>query len=245
MDKQEPMNPHWYQRIFSIFRFSTACKVLFISVGILMIAACVALLQHVMMLPRAAQQPVDLLFVLGGSIRREIYVSQLAKQFPKTRILISAGSDAPCILKLFERINAPQGQVWLEKCADSTFGNFFFTIPILKQWQIRHVKLITSPSHLPRAQWMAQILFGAHGIWVELDLTEETGVPGNQEFQIKTALDLTRALIWAIVSQGFNPSCREVVSLVNVDVVEWCQEGFSCELQGDVSPKQICESINL
>ena len=233
-----------FQRFYSRFPWKTVYKLLLMSVSIFIIAAGVALSRHVMMLPQAAQQPVDLFLVLGGSIRREIYVSQLAQQFPQTRILISTGSDDPCILKLFERINAPMEQVWLEKCADSTFGNFLFTIPILKEWKVRHVKLITSPSHLPRAQWMAQILLGAHGIWVEFDLVEETGKPGNQEFPVKTALDVTRALLWAAISQGFNPSCQDLIRLLEVDAVEWCAEGFSCEYQGGVRSQQICKSIN-
>jgi uncharacterized SAM-binding protein YcdF (DUF218 family) len=209
-----------------------------------MITLLVALLSQVMMLPTAAQKPVDLFFVLGGSIRREIYVSQLAKQFPQTRILISTGSDDPCIFKLFERIQAPMEQVWLEKCADSTFGNFFFSLPLLKRWQIHHVKLITSGSHLPRAQWMAQMLLGAHGIWVEIDIVEEAGIPGNQESLFKTVLDLTRTLVWTLASQGLNPSCQKIVSLEKIDLMEWCREGFSCERQGNVDPQQICEALH-
>lgn len=238
------MNPRQPQGILSIFRLKIVRKVLLTSASLLIIASLVALSSQIMLLRSASQKPVDLFFVLGGSIRREIYVSQLAKQFPQTRILISTGSDDPCILKLFERINAPIEQVWLEKCADSTFGNFFFTLPIFKRWQVHHIKLITSASHLPRAKWMAQILLGAHGIWVEVDVVEETGIPGNQESILKTTLDMTRTLLWAVASHGLHPSCQKVVSLVNIDLAEWCGEGFSCEHQGNVSPQQICETLH-
>jgi uncharacterized SAM-binding protein YcdF (DUF218 family) len=164
-----------YQSILTFLKLKIIRRVVFSSISLLLIASLVALFSQMIRLPTAAQQPVDLFFVLGGSIRREIYVSQLARQFPQTRILISTGSDDPCIFKLFERIQAPMEQVWLEKCADSTFGNFFFSLPVLKQWQIHHVKLITSASHLPRAQWIAQILLGAHGIWVEVDIGRRNG----------------------------------------------------------------------
>ncbi len=238
------MNPRLFQRLLAFFKLKIVRRVLFAVVSLLTIASLAALLSHILLLRTASQKPVDLFFVLGGSIRREIYVSQLVKQFPNTRILISTGSDDPCILKLFERINAPTKQVWLEKCADSTFGNFFFSLPILRQWQIHHIKLITSASHLPRAKWMAQIILGAHGIWVEVDVVEETGIPGNQESFLKTILDVTRSLVWALASQGFSPSCQKIVSLETIDLLEWCDEGFSCEHQGNVDPQQICEVLH-
>jgi uncharacterized SAM-binding protein YcdF (DUF218 family) len=236
------MNPQKFQRQIRFFKLKIVRRIVLTSITLFIIASLAALLSQILRLSTAAQQPVDLFFVLGGSIRREIYVSQLAKQFPNTRILISTGSDDPCIFKLFERVNAPVEQVWLEKCADSTFGNFFFSLPLLKQWQIHHVKLITSESHLPRAKWMAQILLGAHGMWVEVDVVEETGIPGNQESGLKTILDLMRAVIWAVASQGFDPSCQNIVALDNIDLIEWCRDGFSCEHQGNVKPQQICES---
>ena len=237
------MNPRPFQHLLTFFKRKIVKRVLFTSLSLLMIASLAALLSHILLLRSASQKQVDLFFVLGGSIRREIYVSQLAKQFPNTRILISTGSDDPCIFKLFEQINAPTEQVWLEKCADSTFGNFFFSLPLLKQWQINHVKLITSASHLPRAKWMGQILLGTHGIWMEVDVVEETGTPGNQESPLKTVLDLIRALLWAIASQGLDPSCQKIVALENIDLLEWCREGFSCEHQGNVKPQQICQLL--
>jgi uncharacterized SAM-binding protein YcdF (DUF218 family) len=180
----------------------------------------------------AASAPVDTFFVLGGSIRREIYVAQLAKQHPDTRVLISQGSKDPCILQLFQRENAPIPQVWLEKCAKSTFENFYFNIPILHQWGVRKVKLITSPTHMPRAQWLARILLGAHGIWVETDLVEEQGIPGNRESWLKTGLDVARSVIWAGLSQVIHPRCSEVIPLSSVDLEAWRSSGFKCERQG-------------
>jgi len=54
------------------------------------------------------QKPVEAILVLGGSIRREIYVANLAQQYPDIPILISQGSEDPCILLLFERAKAPK-----------------------------------------------------------------------------------------------------------------------------------------
>ena len=192
------------------------------------------LLINTIALRSAALSPVDAVFVLGGSIRREIYVAELAKQHPETPILISQGSQDPCIWLIFQRAQAPIRQVWLEKCAESTFGNFYFNLPLLRQWRVHKVKLITSATHLPRAKWMAQILLGAHGIWVEPEIVPEAGVPGNRESWIKTSLDVGRSLLWAVASQVYLPPCAKVMPLSEVDMQEWRQQGFKCEHQGKV-----------
>ncbi|MEB3281538.1 MAG: YdcF family protein [Lyngbya sp.] len=225
----------------SIFRRRLPQKVLLMILGILLIVTSLRLIPQLIALPSAAQKPVDTFFVLGGSIKREIFVSELAVQFPNTRILISTGSDDPCTLRLFQRNNAPIEQVWLEKCANSTFSNFVFSQPLLSRWNARHIQLITSKSHLPRALWMAQIILGSHGIWVEPKLVPETGVPGNRESVIKTTLDVTRALIWAFISQIVQPNCSNVVQLSNINLKQWCEDGFSCEYQAKINTEAICE----
>ncbi len=190
------------------------------------------LLNIIFKLPHNAALPSDAFLVLGGSINREIYAAQLAKQNPHTPILISQGSKEPCILLIFQRDQAPIDQVWLENCAESTFGNFFFSLPVLERWQVRKVTLITSASHLPRAKLLSYVLLGSHGIWVDLDIAPETGVPGNQEFWLKTGIDLVRSLFWALLSQGIGPSCSKLYQLEDVDLSTWKTKGFTCEKQG-------------
>lgn len=183
----------------------------------------------------ASSQPVDALFVLGGSIRREIYVAQLAKQFPQTPILISQGSPEPCIRIIFQREAADLQdlqKVWLENCANSTFENFYYSLPILQRWGVHKVKLITSGSHVLRSKLMAKIIFGSHGIWIEPEVPKEIGVPGNQEYWLKTALDVTRSLLWTIPSQFIQPQCSQVTKLIDVDMQTWQKRGFKCENQG-------------
>ncbi|WP_369076452.1 YdcF family protein [Coleofasciculus sp. LEGE 07081] len=189
------------------------------------------LLLNTLRLQTAASAPVDTVFVLGGSIRREVYAAEFAKEHPQTRVLISQGSEPPCILLVFQKFKAPIRQVWLEECAESTFDNFYFNIPLLRQWNVRNVKLITSPTHLPRAEWMAQILLGAQGIWVEVTPVEELGIPGNQESWLKTGLDVTRSLIWAVLSQVIQPHCSQLTPLTDVDLAVWQKLDFKCENQ--------------
>ncbi|WP_392530876.1 YdcF family protein [Nostoc sp. C117] len=187
----------------------------------------------------ASSQPVDAFFVLGGSISRETYVVQQAKQYPQIPILISHGSPDPCIWLIFQRESVSLENVWLEKCANSTFENFYYGIPILRYWRVHKVKLITSPTHLPRAKWMAQILLGAHGIWVQTEIVQEFGIPGNHESWLKTGLDLTRSLLWAILSQIIQPQCSGIIKLAKVDLPDWQNRGFKCEHQGGLGDRGI------
>jgi uncharacterized SAM-binding protein YcdF (DUF218 family) len=205
--------------------------------GLLGVAIAGWLLSISLRLSAAASGPVDAIFVLGGSIRREMYVVQLRSQSPHIPILISRGSEDPCVWLLFEQQNVPMERVWLEGCAQDTFGNFYYGIPILRRWGVHKVKLITSQTHLPRAQWLAQVSFGAHGIWVETEVAPEKGVPGNSEAWIKTALDVTRGVLWAIGSQLVTPECNQITPLAGVDLEMWRKQGFKCEHQGNLDGK--------
>ncbi|WP_026100009.1 YdcF family protein [Fortiea contorta] len=181
-----------------------------------------------------SSQPVNGLFVLGGSIQREIYVAEAAKRYPQIPILISQGSPDPCVWLIFQREAADLSNVWLEKCADSTWGNFYYGITILRRWGVTKVTLITSQSHLPRAKWIAQILFGANRIWVDVEVVPERGVPGNRESWLKTGLDVTRSLLWAVFSPIIQPQCSQVIRLADVDMSAWELQGFKCERQGNL-----------
>ncbi|MBE9225616.1 YdcF family protein [Phormidium sp. LEGE 05292] len=220
------------------FRFWLRCfgkRSLLIGLFVLCLVLGILLLYNSAILYAASQKPVGAILVLGGSITREIHVAQLAKQSPEIPILISHGSLAPCILLIFQRAAAPIDNVWLENCANSTFGNFYYNLPILKQWQVNKVKLVTSATHLPRAIWLAQIMLGSHGIWVELEIATEThGVPANRESFFVTTIDVTRGLIWAIVSQFHEPKCTNLIPLSQVDLNIWKMKGFKCERQANL-----------
>jgi len=196
---------------------------------------CVLLLTYLVVLfitlKSASSGAVDAILVLGGSIEREIYAAELVKQSPQIPILISKGSIDPCVWLVFRRQAAPMSNVWLEKCADSTFDNFYYSLPTLSNWGVHKVKLITSESHLPRAKWMAQILLGSHGIWVEPDIVREVGIPGNHESWFKTSVDVTRSLLWVPFSPFVHPQCSQITNLARVRIYNWQYGGFHCERQ--------------
>lgn len=185
---------------------------------------------------QGAHRPnADAILMLGGSIRREIYLADQVTQGLKLPILISQGSPDPCIKILFERAAAALDQIWLETCAQSTFDNFRYGWPVLKDWQVRRVQVVTSATHLPRARWLAQIMLGSHGLWVDMVIVPEQGIPGNQERSLKTALDVTRALGWAVLSQVYSPPCGTITPLAAVDLADWESRDYKCEHQGGIN----------
>jgi uncharacterized SAM-binding protein YcdF (DUF218 family) len=218
LDLKRRLNQKRRQRVFLL--------VIFTLLGCFMINL---LFNLTIRLPINSERPIDAILVLGGSIKREVEAAYLARQKPEIPILISQGSADPCILQLFEREGANSKGVWLEKCARSTFGNFFFSTPILRRWGVHKVQLITSQTHLPRAQWLAQIHLGAQGIAVEVDAVTEAGIPGNRELPLKTYLDVTRSAIWVFFAQFIQPPCFDVIELTNVDLASWREQGFTCE----------------
>lgn len=185
-------------------------------------------------LPLNARTATDSILILGGSISREIHGAKLAIENPSLPILIARGSPDPCIYRVFARSNAPMDKVWLEVCSNSTFGNFVFALPILKQWQVKKIKLVTSGTHIRRSQWLARIMLGSHGIWVDVDIAPEKGIPGNQEYLFKTVLDLSRGVAWSFVSQLFQPSCSQMYPLKTIDLSQWRDRNYACERQGKI-----------
>jgi uncharacterized SAM-binding protein YcdF (DUF218 family) len=182
----------------------------------------------------AGRSPVDAVLVLGGSIRREIHAAALVRQLPGVPMLISQGASDPCVKSVFDRAQVSGDRVWVERCAHSTFGNFYYSLPILQLWNVHRVKLVTSPSHLPRSLWMARIILGSHRIWVDLDAVTEPGVPGNKESGLKTSLDLLRSLGWAIGSQFYQPHCQGLWTVASIDMSVWRSRAFHCERQGGI-----------
>ena len=188
-------------------------------------------------LPENGTKPIDAVFVLGGSINREIKAAQLSSH-NTLPILISQGSPDPCIWFIFQREQARTQGVLLEKCAQATFDNYFFALPILKRWGVHKLMLITSASHLPRAELIGSVLLHSQGIAYELNLVHEKGSPGNQESRTKTLFDLARAYLWAPIAQIIAPPCWNMTELSQVNLKDWQNREWKCERQAHLE-KQI------
>lgn len=255
------------------------------SLWVLVSAIAIVLTWRTVSLVSAARLPVDAWFVLGGSIKRELYIADQAAAMMRVEaesngrsgmesnprsptpyetgsdlqsssrssttadipILISTGSKLPCLWAIFNRVGVNLDRVWVEECAESTFGNFVYSVPILASWNARHVKLTTSEAHYPRAKWMAQIAFGVRGIWVEFDPAPEMGVPANRESYGKTVLDLIRMMGESIVAPILPIHCDRLTNLAQVDWSQWRDQDantLSCEHQAQILPEDLPPQIH-
>lgn len=201
--------------------------------GLLLFACFVV--YRVRELSLAKTQPADALLVLGGTPNREKYAAQLMKRTPARLALISSGSEDPCIWLMFEKAQAPKNNVWMEHTSRNTFENFVYAIPLLERWGRRKILLVTDEPQAEHALPMAQIMLGAHGMWVELALT-----PGSGSMQTDTPpyCYIITSIFWAVASQILEPSCNNLTHLSDVDMNYWYRKGFYCAPQSDVPSHQ-------
>jgi uncharacterized SAM-binding protein YcdF (DUF218 family) len=179
----------------------------------------------------AYNSPVEAFLVLGGTPNREIFVAKLAKQTPPVKVLISGGSESPCIWLIFEKHTAPKDNVWMERCSHNTFENFYYSTPILESWGVHKVLLITDKPQDERALPMAKLILGAHGMWVNLMLVPNSG---GQASRYPVAINYLAGAAWGIASQLWQPHCKNLIHLPDVNMSEWYQKGFYCAPQAEV-----------
>jgi uncharacterized SAM-binding protein YcdF (DUF218 family) len=186
----------------------------------------------------AYQKPYDAYLVLGGTPNREIFAANLAKEHPDIKVLISGGSQDPCIWLIFDKLKVAKDKVWMEDCSHNTFQNFYYSTPILEKWGVQKVLLITDPPQDKRALPMARIILGSHGIWVDLQIVPNSG---GEQSKYPLAVDVAVSLAWAFASQFYQPQCMHVSHLPEVDMKYWLERGFYCAPQAKVGHYQVLQ----
>lgn len=164
--------------------------------------ACCAVLLSISYIPVrlaiAQQQAPDpqIILVLGGSPDREMLAADLAEQHPNLKIWVSTGtSDAA---QIFQEAQIPPARVYLDTRATDTVTNFTTVVPDFKRKGIRHVYVLTSDYHIPRAQAIAAVVFGSQGITYTC-----MGVSGEyrRESKLRILRDVGRSVVWLITGR--------------------------------------------
>lgn len=133
----------------------------------------------------------ELILVLGGSFQRERLAAQLAHMHPTLNIWVSSGTSQA--ESEFTAAQIPLSRVYLDNRASDTVTNFTSVVRDLNQRGIQHVYLVTSDYHLPRAQVIATIVFGSHGIaTTPITIADEERV----ESPLRALRDGLRSLAW-------------------------------------------------
>ena len=95
-------------------------------------------------------EPPQRILVLGGDLDRERVGLRLAQQL-ELPLVVSGGSNPEYAQWLLRDAGMDQSRVVLDYRAKDTFTNFTSLVDDLKRDGVRHVYLVTSEDHLPRA----------------------------------------------------------------------------------------------
>lgn len=135
------------------------------------------------------------ILMLGGSPVRPRFTAQFAQRHPSLDIWVSSGLPPEQVCPILRAANIPANRIHLDYQAVDTVTNFTSLVDDFKRLQIRHLYLITSDFHMPRAKAIATIVLGSQGI-AFTPVAIPTDRPPESWFFI--LLDTGRALLWLL-----------------------------------------------
>ena len=101
---------------------------------------------------RQAPRKADVIVVLGGENESRVEKTvALYQQGYSSRILVTGKNEDKLIVRSLLAAGVPGNVIWVEPAATSTFENAWFSLPILEQWNVKTVLLVTSAFHSRRA----------------------------------------------------------------------------------------------
>jgi len=144
-----------------------------------------------------APEPQAIL-TLGGRSAREAFTADFARLHPALKVWVSSGLLPKDSRPIFRRDGITDDRVILDYRALDTVTNFTTLVEDLEAQKIHHVYLITSDYHMARAQAIATIVLGSHGITFTAIAVPSTKPP---EDHFRIARDVARSLVW--LTTGF------------------------------------------
>lgn len=148
----------------------------------------------------------NIIFVLGGSPKREQFAAKFAQSHPGVPIWVSSGSPEAYARRVFAKAGIKKSRVHLDYQAVDTVTNFTTLVDKFQVDGINSVYLITSSDHMRRARVIGEIVFGSRGITIKPVPVPSGRAPEPTE---KCLRDGARAILWvntghtgATLSQG-------------------------------------------
>jgi uncharacterized SAM-binding protein YcdF (DUF218 family) len=155
---------------------------------------------------RQAPQP-EAILVLGGDAHREEIGAQLAQHDPDLEVWVSTGEAPKVSRAIFRSAGITDDRVHLDYRASDTVTNFTSLVTDFRRQGIRHLYVVTSDFHMPRARVIATIVLGSNGI-AFTPVTVPTGAP--RESWLRIARDGGRSVLWLATGRT-GASFREVM----------------------------------
>jgi uncharacterized SAM-binding protein YcdF (DUF218 family) len=162
------------------------CAFLLILLGTIPIKLAIASYQ--------APKPQAIL-TLGGGNEREKFTAQFAQNHPSLNIWLSSGISCKQANKIFRAAGISEERINLDYRAVDTVTNFTSLVKDFEKLNIKHLYIVTSDFHLPRAKAIATIVLGSHGI-----TCTPVSVPSQQpkESFLHISRDIFRSIFWMI-----------------------------------------------
>ena len=144
------------------------------------------------------------ILILGGDPQRAEFGAKLAAQQPNLPIWLTGYSqDRLGVEGYFDRRNISPDRLHYDTCATDTVTDFTCTVNQLNQAQIRHVYLITSDYHLPRATAIAWWVLGSRGIiFTPYSVPCLRGCGDLSESRWRILRDQIRAIAWGLTGKS-------------------------------------------
>ncbi len=139
-----------------------------------------------------APQP-EAVLVLGGGVPREKIGAHLAQQNPDLQVWVSTGEAPKVSHDIFRSAGVADDRVHLDYQAKDTVTNFTSLVREFRRQEIRHLYVVTSDFHMPRAKVIGTIVLGSNGI-IFTPIEVPTSVPG--ESWLRIIRDGGRSLLW-------------------------------------------------
>lgn len=139
-----------------------------------------------------APQPQAIL-TLGGRPARETFTAEFARLHPELKVWVSSGLLPQHSRPIFRDQGISDDRVNLDYRALDTVTNFTTLVKDLERQNIHHIYLITSDYHMTRAEAIATIVLGSHGI-AFTTISVPSGKP--PESHLHVARDVARSVVW-------------------------------------------------
>lgn len=134
----------------------------------LLLGATAVLLSSIAVKHQLAEHHAPLpeaILVLGGGNDREKAAAQLAASYPNFNVWISSGDGrTDVVYEIFETVGVSRHRVHLDYRATDTVTNFTTLVSEFQDRNIRHLYVVTSDFHMPRAKVVATLVLGHSGI---------------------------------------------------------------------------------
>lgn len=162
-------------------------------IAVVLLAGLLSYLPTRLMIAALQAPNPEAILTLGGGDAREVYTAEFAKNHPNLKIWVSSGMETERADRLFQASGVDLTRVHYDRQATDTITNFTTLVNVLQRNRIRHVYLITSDFHMPRASAIATIVLGHHGIRFT-PVVVPSAKP--KESPLRIVRDVVRSVFW-------------------------------------------------